>query len=142
MKNDLLSRDTITLVRDSWTRVVPGRPRVAERFYANLFSLDPALESLFQCDLEIQGQRLLRMIDVAIGQLDDPDGLIPLLQNLGCRHVAYGVENAHYETVGSALMLTLAQSLGEDFTDPLREAWTRVYALIAGIMKEAAYNDV
>ncbi len=140
--NELPHRDTLRLVRDSWATVVSMGPKVTKRFYTNLFSLDPKLKSLFLSDMEGQENKLLRMIDVVIGELDDPHRLIPVLQQLGCRHVAYGVESAHYETVGASLFLTLTQSLGEDYTDPVRDAWTGVYAWMAEVMKEAAYSDV
>jgi hemoglobin-like flavoprotein len=143
MNNDeLLNPDAVTLVRNSWAKVIPGETLFADRFYANLFSLDPALRSLFPTELKIHGNKLLHMIGIAVGRLDDPDRLIPTLQQLGCRHVAYGVESAHYVSVGKALTLTLEQCLGENFTNPVRDAWTGFYELMAGIMKEAAYSDV
>ena len=38
----------------------------------------------------------------------------------------------------SALIWTLEQGLGPDFTPEVREAWTATYALVAGSMKRAA----
>jgi nitric oxide dioxygenase len=52
--------------------------------------------------------------------------------------VGYGVQEEHYATVGSALLQTLEQGLGEDFTPPVRQAWTAVYGVVAGVMIAAA----
>jgi hemoglobin-like flavoprotein len=49
--------------------------------------------------------------------------------------VSYGVTNEQYSSVGSALIWTLEQGLGTDFTPEVREAWTTVYALLADTMK-------
>jgi hemoglobin-like flavoprotein len=57
---------------------------------------------------------------------------------LGRRHVIYGVEERHYETVGAALLWTLAAGLGEAFTPDLRAAWTAAYKLVSNTMIEAA----
>ena len=58
------------------------------------------------------------------------------------RHVAYGVEDAHYATVGKALLWTLEQGLGDAFTLEVREAWTIAYGLLAGTMQEGAREAV
>ncbi|MFL6651077.1 MAG: globin domain-containing protein, partial [Sulfurifustaceae bacterium] len=61
-------------------------------------------------------------------------------KDLGRRHVRYGVQPSHYDTVAAALLWTLEQGLGADYTPETREAWTAVYTLLAGTMKEAAYG--
>ncbi len=50
----------------------------------------------------------------------------------------YGVTEAHYDTVGSALLWTLAKGLGEQFTPAVKEAWATAYGTLAGAMKQAA----
>lgn len=135
-----MNQQTVKLVQDSWTKVLPIAPQAARLFYHNLFTLDPALKPLFRGDMEEQGRRLMRMIDVAVSKLDQLDNLLPVLQQLGRRHADYGVKPAHYRTVGFALLATLALGLGEEFTDPVREAWARVYDVMAEVMMDAAYS--
>ena len=81
----------------------------------------------------------MHMIGLAVHGLKNPDTLMPAVQELGRRHVAYGVEERHYETVGKALMLTLERGLGEDFTPQVKDAWSATYDLLSGTMKQAAY---
>jgi hemoglobin-like flavoprotein len=135
-----MNQNTVKLVQDSWAKVLPIAPQAARLFYHNLFTLDPTLKPLFRGDMEEQGRKLMRMIDVAVGKLDQIDSLVPVLQQLGRRHADYGVEPEHYRTVGSALLATLAQGLGEDFTDPVRAAWAGVYGVMAEVMTDAAYS--
>lgn len=126
------------LIRQSFALVAPIADTAAALFYKRLFELDPALRPMFPPSLEAQGKKLMQMIGAAVGQLDKPQVLIPVLQNLGRRHVGYGVEDRHYDTVGTALLWTLEQGLGAAFTSDVRSAWTNLYGVIATTMKNAA----
>ena len=57
---------------------------------------------------------------------------------LARRHVAYGVRPEHYQPVGAALLWTLEQGLGDQFTEETRAAWTHAYGTLAEVMIEAA----
>ena len=81
----------------------------------------------------------MHIIGVAVHGLTSSEALIHAVQELGRRHVKYGVEAKDYETVGRALMLPLEQGLGADFTPRVREAWVATYELLSGVMKQAAY---
>jgi len=129
---------TIQLVRESFDLVEPIAPQAAALFYAHLFAADPSVKPLFKGDMIVQGERLMQMIGVAVAKLDDPAVLLPALRGLGQRHAAYGVRDAHYDSVGAALLKTLRQGLGVAFTDDVEEAWITVYGEIASTMKEAA----
>ena len=126
------------LVQASFRKVVPIADVAAALFYARLFELDPSLRRLFRSDLDAQGRKLMHMLGVAVAGLDYLDRLVPNVQALGRRHVGYGVTDAHYATVGSALLWTLEQGLGQEFTPSVREAWTAVYTLLAEVMQQAA----
>ena len=78
------------------------------------------------------------MIGIAVNKLTELDVLVPVLQNLGKRHSGYGVQDSHYDTVGAALLKTLGQGLGHDFTAEVKEAWVNVYGVMADVMKTAA----
>jgi hemoglobin-like flavoprotein len=77
------------------------------------------------------------MIGTAVNSLNALDQLIPAVTDLGRRHVAYGVTDEHYASVGSALLWTLERGLGADFTPEVKEAWTTVYGVLADTMKNA-----
>lgn len=126
------------LVQTTFAQVVPIADKAAALFYARLFELDPALKPLFKGDMEEQGKKLMKTLGIAVGSLNSLDDLIPVLQNLGRGHVAYGVQDAHYDTVGAALLWTLGQGLGDAFTPEVEAAWAEVYTIVATVMKEAA----
>lgn len=128
----------IELVQESFTKVLPIAPAAAELFYGRLFELDPALRPLFKRDMKEQGRMLMMMIAGAVRGLSNPPALIPVLKDLGARHVGYGVQERHYDTVGQALIWTLQKGLGEGSTDELCEAWVAAYQLLAGVMQQGA----
>lgn len=107
-------------------------------FYGKLFELDPALKPMFKGDMTEQGQKLMRMISVAVDPLDKLDEVVPAVQEMDVRHLEYGVKTSHYDTVGEALLWTLGQGLGEAFTTDVMVAWTDVYTLLANTMMDAA----
>lgn len=133
-----MNEHTIGLVRESFDLVEPMASEVGALFYAQLFRADPALKPLFRGDLRAQGDKLVHMVATAVARLDQPEVLLPVLCQLGRRHAGYGVVDAHYDTVGAALLRTLEQGLGPAFTPEVREAWTEVYGVMAATMKDAA----
>jgi hemoglobin-like flavoprotein len=128
------------LVQASFTRLAPSADAVAEMFYRELFVLDPdpGLRKLFKSDLAQQGRKLMSMLGTAIVNLDRLESVAPAVRDLGCRHAGYDVEPADYETVACALIATLEQGLGSDFTPALREAWTSCYRVLSGAMMAGA----
>ena len=93
---------------------------------------------MFPGDMSEQRKKLMQMLTAAVKGLPRLDRLVPVVEDLGRRHVGYGVRDEHYETVGAALLWTLEKGLGAAFTPDVREAWTAVYGVLASTMKRAA----
>jgi len=134
----MLNRRIISTVQADWARVVPIAEQAATLFYERVFELEPSLRPLFKSDLSEQKLKLLKMIGATVSGLDDLAGLLPTVQALGQRHVGYGVRAEHYVTIGSALLWTLKQGLGDAFGRENELAWIEVYGLLADTMKEAS----
>jgi len=128
----------IALVQESFRKVMPIADTAASLFYARLFELDPALRPLFKGDMKRQGAMLMSMIASAVRGLSDPNALVPVLTALGRRHAGYGVMDAHYTTVAEALLWTLEQGLGDEFTPETRSAWVAAYTMMATVMQQGA----
>lgn len=133
-----MTPEQIALIRSSWSKVLPIADTAARLFYERLFELDPAARSLFTGNMQEQGANLMRMLNKVVQGMDRLDETIPLVEELGRRHAEYGVMDEHYDAVGEALLWTLEQGVGEEFTPQVREAWASAYELIASTMKGAA----
>jgi nitric oxide dioxygenase len=134
-----MSPQQIDLVQASWQRLKPLQATVAELFYGRLFEIAPDTRPLFRRDIHAQGAMLMKTLDVVVGSLHELPAVLPVAAQLAQRHVGYGVRPAHYDSVGSALLWTLEQALGADFTPALRDSWAGAYGALAGAMKAAAY---
>ena len=133
-----MNPEQIEMIKTSWAKVMPISETAAEIFYAKLFELDPELKSLFKGDMKDQGRKLMAMINTAVNGLDNLEGIVPAVQDLGKRHVDYGVKDKDYDTVGTALISTLAIGLEDYFTDDIKDAWITVYTVLSTTMKDAA----
>lgn len=130
----------IALVQQSFAKVEPIADTAARLFYQRLFETDPSAIPLFRGDMQQQGKKLMQMIGVAVKGLNRLDDIVPAVQALGRRHQGYGVKGHHYHSVGAALLWTLGQGLGPDFTPEVEAAWSETYGLLATVMQEAAAN--
>jgi len=134
-----MTPEKIALVRSSWQQVLPIKDTAAQLFYGQLFELDPSLRPMFKGDMVEQGRKLMTIINTAVNSLDNLGPILGAVEEMGRRHVGYGVTEAHYDTVGSALIWTLGKGLGEQFTPEVKEAWVETYTTLASAMKQAAY---
>ncbi|MDX1575071.1 MAG: globin family protein [Kiloniellales bacterium] len=134
-----MSPDQKALVQETWRHVEPIADTAASLFYGRLFAIDPSTRPLFAgVDLEKQRKKLLQALTLVVASLERIEELVPAIQDLGRRHVAYGVTDAHYDSVGDALMWTLEQGLGNAWTAEAEAAWAAAYGLLSGVMREAA----
>lgn len=133
-----MTPEQVGLVQDSFRKVVPIAGTAADLFYDRLFEIAPDVRALFPDDLKEQKKKLIAMLATAVTNLHQVGSIVPAVEDLGKRHVAYGVTAAMYEPVGAALLWTLEQGLGPDFTPPVKAAWTETYMTLAGVMQNAA----
>jgi hemoglobin-like flavoprotein len=133
-----MSPEQIHIVRTSFAAVAPIAEQAGLMFYDRLFAIDPSLRPLFRGDIAEQSRTLMKMIAVAVGGLDKLDTIVPAVQALGVRHAGYGVTGAHYDTVAAALLWTLGQGLGDQYTPDVEAAWVAAYTLLATTMQDAA----
>ena len=134
-----MSPEQKKLVQQTWHQVAPASEIVSALFYDRLFDLDPEFRALFRnVDMERQREKLILALSSVILHLDDIEAYLPEIEALGRRHASYGVSEAHYESVGRALLSTLKSGLGEAWTEDVRAAWTAAYAAIAGVMRRGA----
>ncbi len=128
----------VAAVQRTFSLVVPIKEKAAELFYARLFELDPSLKPMFKGDMKQQGMKLMSALALVVTGLSKPETILPAVEDLGRKHFDYGVQDHHYDTVGAALLWTLEQGLGAEFTPDVKAAWTAAYMLLANVMKDAA----
>jgi nitric oxide dioxygenase len=95
------------------------------------------LRVLFPDDLSEQKTKLMTMLGIVVGGLDRLETLMPAVRALGQRHRGYGITAEDFYPVGSALLWTLEQGLGDAFTAETKDAWISAYGVLSQEMIEA-----
>jgi nitric oxide dioxygenase len=106
----------------------------AIRFYDRLFEAAPETRAMFP-DLDAQRDKLRTELETLVRLIRNIDELEAEAGSLGTRHRSYGVRSAHYRLARDAMSGALDDVLGDEFTPPEREAWSRAYDLIAELMQ-------
>jgi hemoglobin-like flavoprotein len=127
-----------SLVQHSWDKLEPLITHVAELFYDRLFELDPSLEELLPASLTEPSTQLVQVLGQAVAGANDLSRIAPVVRELGRRHREYGMRVGHYVTAGDALLWTLEQSLAEDFTPRMKEAWEATYQALSALLLDGA----
>jgi hemoglobin-like flavoprotein len=129
----------VQLLRDSFDVVVERSPRLTHRFYEILFERYPATQGMFPPHRRERQEGMLTEALVAVlDHLEDAPWLVGALHALGAKHLDYGVTPEMYGWVGDALLRTLAEAAGKDWSPELEAAWAEAYGAIAGLMQEGA----
>ena len=98
------------------------------------------MRDLFQGDMAEQGRNLMSTLQLVVNGLTKLESIMPAVTVLGQRHAGYGVRDDHYDIVGAALIQTLQDAIGEDFTYETEQAWLAAYTVLADAMKQAAHD--
>ena len=74
----------------------------------------------------------IQMIDKALSMLGpDIEILTEILLELGEKHVKYGVKPEYFPSMGRALIDTVGEFLGDDFTEDVKSDWVEVYGALS-----------
>jgi hemoglobin-like flavoprotein len=130
----------IELVQNSLNMIAPNLESVTMTFYDRVFERDPSLRRMFHGPQQAQARKLGHVLTVVVSGLSRPQQILGAVEELGRRHLLYGVRQEHYATVGAALLWTLQTGLGDAFTSEVREAWACAYLFLSSTMQRAAAN--
>ncbi len=126
--------------------------QIGAEFYEKLFGIAPETRALFGEDMatqhakfmsvvkELVSLHLRSLISLPVTVLNDSEAALPAIHNLGKRHVHFGVTPEHFDLMRTALLETLGEILGADFTPELRDAWEAAFDLMANVMKSGLRN--
>jgi hemoglobin-like flavoprotein/uncharacterized protein YjbI with pentapeptide repeats len=107
--------------------------------YDELFLRNPQLKPLFaDVDKKKQGEKLYAALVLMVKNLKHPVELERVLLPLGNRHREYGATAEHYPMVCRAILHALEQSLGDDWTEQVADAWSSTFDDVQEIMLRGA----
>lgn len=124
----------VSLLKQLLARVGAHSQDAARLFYDNLFRIRPETRDLFVADIDRQGDKLFATLNAVILQIDTWSAIEHQVEQLGLRHVAYGVLTEHYVPTGQALSEMFAETLGDDFDEESEAAWNKAYDALSHAM--------
>ncbi len=128
-------------IRASFALLEPRCDEFAARFFARLFATAPHLRPRRE-PVAAERCALLKQLFVnGLQRVTGHGGDLPSAADLGIRRPSGGVTNEHMDWMGAALLWTLGDLLGDDFTPELREAWTEFYVRIANELRDAVVRS-
>eukprot|EP00980_Cylindrotheca_fusiformis_P006132 scaffold1319_cov126-Cylindrotheca_fusiformis.AAC.21 len=135
-----MSYRTVDNVIDSW-ETLRRMPGYEEKAGMSIFrkGIDKPDDALMETRLVREhAKRYVRMVDRAVDMLGpDVELLTEILLDLGVSHSRFGVEASFYPPMGQALISTLEEMLGEDFTTEKKDSWLECYAALSYDMMRA-----
>lgn len=137
-----MTDSNILLVKNSWNYLANNTENAGEYFYQKLFEIAPSVRPLFKTDINDQARKLVIMLSYVISKLNSLDEIEGQIKGLAQRHVQYGARPEHYQAVGQALIMMLEDKLGNQWNEPVKDAWIEVFTVLSGAMIGATTTTV
>ncbi|MHC4210486.1 MAG: PP2C family protein-serine/threonine phosphatase [Planctomycetota bacterium] len=143
---DATTDANIELVQRSFDIVSLKADEFTEAFYRNLFGDYPAAQPLFEhVDLVRQRKKLFAMLTLVVSHLKRMDILFPVMEELGQRHIRYGVTSDLYGAFVSSFLKSVGEVAPEHWDRDVADAWQAALdqicdQMIAGAERAAATN--
>ncbi len=139
----MLDEQTLNTIHATAPVLAEHGLRIVQRMYTRMFAANPEIEALFNPANQRPSRQhgaLAHAVWAYATHIHDPSVLGPTLQTIVNKHVAHGIEAAHYPIVGGHLLDAIGEVLGEAATPEILEAWGRAYFYLADILiaQEAA----
>jgi len=112
--------------------------RLAEVFYARLFSAAPHLTALFRTEPAAQSAKLIASLDAIVRNLEAPEDNAAMIAALGQRHAGYGAKPEHYGLVVDLLVESIREVLGSQIDARGLDEWKTALTLVSRQMIAAS----
>ncbi len=106
-------------------------------FYARMFKHHPELRNMFNMGNQANGRQKSALANAVLAyaeNIDDPSVLIGVLKGIGTKHRSLNIQPEQYKIVGTHLIASIGEVVGEAATLPILEAWTTAFYELADIM--------
>ena len=132
----MLDQKTIDIIKSTVPVLKEHGLEITTTFYKNMFKNNPEVKPLSNMDKQASGEqpKALAMTILAAAQnIDNLEVLLPAVKKIAEVHCNRKVTEEHYPIVGSNLLATIKEVLGDAATDEVIEAWGKAYGVISKI---------
>lgn len=110
---------------------------IIKHFYRSMLSARPELKNIFNMRHQERGeqqQALARAVYAYAANIEDPQSLEAVLNNIAHKHVSLDVRPDQYPIVGEHLLAAIKAVLGDAASDDVMSAWAQAYGNLADIL--------
>ena len=115
---------------------------ITQKFYANLFQNHPYVNNLFNKShvfpqngqVSAQASALANAVLGYATYMDDLSQLTEAVKIIANKHVSLNIQPEHYQDVGTELLKSIKEILGDAATDEIINAWKDAYFYLADIL--------
>lgn len=133
----MLSQQTKDIVKSTAPVLAEHGYTIVRRFYQRLFEAHPELKNVFNMAHQDRGQQqeaLARAVYAYAANIENPESLAAVLENIAHKHASLGVKPDQYPIVGEHLLGALKDILGEEASPAIIDAWAQAYNSLAEIL--------
>lgn len=150
------SAESVALVKETWAILQVDAQANAVAFFKNVFEIAPAAKGFFDFmadesvpmeqnpKLKFHALQVFKLTGDSASQLADKgefELIESRLRRLGAKHLAKGVQDAHFEVVRAALLKTIQEGLPDKWSPALESAWGDAYDALATVLKNEIHKQ-
>ncbi|XP_064602211.1 neuroglobin-like [Liolophura sinensis] len=147
-----LSNAEIRLIETSWETYNQGDiVNQGVHMFMRIFTKRPDMKPIWSISMKHDSEeqykkspkfrfhvkRLFSTIGMVVDGLEYLHEVEPMIEDLGRRHIKYGIKRAHFEVIADGLLYALENALGNKFTPEVKNAWCKLYGWLAEVMIRA-----
>ncbi|KAJ9622071.1 Nitric oxide oxidoreductase [Taxawa tesnikishii (nom. ined.)] len=110
---------------------------ITKNFYATLLKENPDLNNVFNQANQVNGHQagaLAGSLYAYATHIDDLGALSPAVEKICHKHASLYIKPEHYDIVGTYLLRSMKDILGDALTQDIHDAWATAYWQLADIM--------
>lgn len=133
-----MNTEQLDQVRDNFRHLAPRGPELFEKFVKRVRAANPTLGKLFPDSPRDHAQPYLAPCGMVVKNMHRLAAIEYLLREMGARNQMLGVEPQHYGIIRDAMLETLREGMGSDWTHELHDDWTDAIQIVTSIMIRGA----
>lgn len=133
----MLSEKTISIVKSTAPVLAEHGETLTRHFYKRMFSHNPEVTPFFNPAHQSSGSQQRALAGAILAYAANIDNLEVLgnaVELIAQKHVSLQIKAEHYPIVGSNLLASIREVLGDAATDDIINAWAEAYGFLADIL--------
>ncbi len=120
----MMTAQGLDTIRTSFSALSPHAETLGERFFTRLFVLQPSLRALLPRDHWQRSHDLVALLGMVVKNASRPEQIQNALMDFGAKAQRVGIMPQHYGLARRALLDSMKDVLGADWTPEVEGDWT------------------